>query len=52
MELKKLLFYGVSMEIPVILTLVFFHCYTNENNSDLSFRIDLLSFHCFLLLFF
>ena len=23
----------------MILTLLFFHCYTNENNSDFSFRI-------------
>ena len=34
------------MEIPVILTLVLFHCYTNENNSDFSFRIVSLLFHC------
>ena len=43
---------GWAMEKPVILPLVLFHCFTNENNSDFSFRIvSLLLIPLFLLLF-
>ena len=43
---------GIPMGIPAILTLVLLYCYTNENNSDLSFRIFSLLFHGLFLLFF
>ena len=57
MKLKITLFFhcyssDISMEITGILTLVYFHCCTNENNSDFFLPTCFIVFPLFLLLFF